>query len=129
MRVLLAKGGHDGHTVGFYILRDIFQAMGAEVIHFGFRTTPEAIAKAAVEEGVDFIGLSALIGYVPGFFEDLKNSLKSYGGSDIEIIGGGIMLPAHEKYIKETLGIKNIYVPGSSDFDEIVQNMKKRTGQ
>src|SRR3989344_3469449 len=126
VRVLLAKGGHDGHTVGFYILRDIFQAMGAEVIHFGFRTTPEAIAKAAVEEGVDFIGLSALIGYVPGFFEDLKNSLKSYGGSDIEIIGGGIMLPAHEKYIKETLGIKNIYVPGSSDFDEIVQNMKKR---
>src|SRR3989338_4271510 len=126
MRVLLAKGGHDGHTVGFYILRDIFQAMGAEVIHFGFRTTPEAIAKAAVEEGVDFIGLSALIGYVPGFFEDLKNYLKSYGGSDIEIIGGGIMLPAHEKYIKENLGIKNIYVPGSSDFGEIIQNMKKR---
>src|SRR3989344_1503479 len=126
VRVLLAKGGHDGHTVGFYILRDIFQAMGAEVIHLGFRTTPEAVAKAAVEEGVDFIGLSALIGYVPGFFEDLKNSLKSYGGSDIEIIGGGIMLPAHEKYIKENLGIKNIYVPGSSDFGEIIQNMKKR---
>ena len=73
VRVLLAKGGHDGHTVGFYILRDIFQAMGAEVIHLGFRTTPEAIAKAAVEEDVDFVGLSALIGYVPGFFEDLKN--------------------------------------------------------
>ena len=129
VRVLLAKAGHDGHTVGFYILRDIFQTMGAEVIHLGMGVTPEAIAKAAVEEDVDFVGLSALIGYVPGFFEDLKESLISYGGSHIEIIGGGIMLPAHEKYIKEKLGIKNIFVPGSSDFDEIIQNMKKRVGQ
>ena len=39
------------------------------------------------------------------------------------------MLSAHEKYIKEKLEIKNIYVPGSSDFDEIIQNMKKRVGQ
>ncbi len=125
-RIIMAKAGHDGHTVGFYILQDIFKAMGAEVIHLGFRATPEAIAKAAVEEDVDMIGLSALIGYVPGFFEDLKNNLKDLGRRDIEIIGGGIMLPAHEKMIREKLGIEKLFIPGASDFSRIIESLKEK---
>ncbi|MDO8523451.1 MAG: methylmalonyl-CoA mutase family protein [bacterium] len=129
VRVLLAKGGHDGHTVGFYALQDIFQTMGAEVVYLGFRATPETIAKAAAEEDVNLVGLSAMIGYVPGFFEDLQRCLKAVGRGDIEIIGGGIMLPSDEKMIKEKLGIKNIYVPGSSDFATIISNLKEKFGQ
>ncbi|OGF62434.1 hypothetical protein A2662_01565 [Candidatus Giovannonibacteria bacterium RIFCSPHIGHO2_01_FULL_45_33] len=138
VRVLIAKGGHDGHTVGFYALQDIFRAMGAEVIHLGLRTTPEIIAKAAAEENVDIVGLSAMVGYAPGFFEDLQKCLVNADKRppstkercpDIEIIGGGIMLPQDEKMIKEKLGIKNIYVPGSSDFSQVIANLKEKFGQ
>lgn len=129
VRVLIAKAGHDGHTVGFYAMQDIFRAMGAEVIHLGLQTTPEIIAKAAADEDVNMVGLSAMIGYAPGFFEDMQKCLRDAGRRDIEIIGGGIMLPQDEKFIKEKLGIKNIYVPGSSDFGQIIQNLKERFGQ
>jgi len=129
MRVLIAKGGHDGHTVGFYAMQDVFRAMGAEVIHLGLRTTPEVIAKAAAEEDVDMVGISAMIGYAPGFFEDIQKCLQEVGRRDIEIIGGGIMLPQDEKTIKEKLGIKNIYVPGTSDFGQIISNLKEKFGQ
>lgn len=129
VRVLIAKAGHDGHTVSFYALQDLFRAMGAEVIHLGLQTTPEIIAKAAAEEDVNMVGLSAMIGYAPGFFEDMQKCLRDAGRRDIEIIGGGIMLPQDEKFVKEKLGIKNIYVPGSSDFGQIIQNLKERFGQ
>lgn len=129
VRILMAKAGHDGHTRGFYILRDIFRAMGAEVIHLGLRATPEAIAKAAAEEDVKIVGLSAHIGYVPGFFQDLKEKLKEFGRRDIEIIGGGIMLPEHERIIKEELGIKKLFVPGpKSDFTHIIESLKEKFG-
>lgn len=129
VRILMAKAGHDGHTRGFYILREIFRTMGAEVIHLGFRVSPDAIAKAATEEDVDMVGLSAHIGYVPAFFEDLKNSLNKFGRGDIEIIGGGIMLPSHEKIIREKLGVKKLFVPGpNSDFSDIIDCLKKEYG-
>jgi len=129
VRILMAKAGHDGHTRGFYILRDIFRAMGAEVIHLGLRASPEAIAKAAAEEDVQMVGLSAHIGYVPGFFKDLQENLKSFGRRDIEIIGGGIMLPQHERIIKEKLGIKKLFVPGpTSDFSHIIESLKEKYG-
>ena len=35
---------------------------GMEVIYTGIRQTPEAIASAALQEGVDFVGLSCLSG-------------------------------------------------------------------
>lgn len=129
VRILMAKAGHDGHTRGFYILRDIFRVMGAEVIHLGLRATPEAIAKAAAEEDVKIVGLSAHIGYVPGFFQDLKEKLKEFGRRDIEIIGGGIMLPEHARIIKEELGIKKLFVPGpKSDFTHIIESLKEEFG-
>lgn len=129
VRILMAKAGHDGHTRGYYILRELFRTMGAEVIHLGFRVSPDAIAKAAAEEDVDMVGLSAHIGYVPAFFEDLKNSLDKFGRGDIEIIGGGIMLPSHEKIIREKIGVKKLFVPGpNSDFSDIIECLKKDYG-
>lgn len=126
VRVLLAKAGHDGHTVGFYALQTILKAMGAEVIHYGLRASPDAVAQAAVDEDVDILGLSAMTGDSPRFFADLTESLKSAFGEGIEIFGGGIMLPDGEKMVKEELKIKNIFISGSSDFGKIISRLKEK---
>ncbi len=61
-RILIAKPGLDGHDVGAKIIAMALRDAGAEVIYTGLRKTPETIAKIAVEEDVDAVGLSILTG-------------------------------------------------------------------
>jgi methylmalonyl-CoA mutase cobalamin-binding domain/chain len=124
VRILLAKAGHDGHTRGLYIFKDLFRAMGAEVIYLGLRCTPYAVAKAAVEEDVDVVGLSALIGFSPGFFQDLKEELRRFGRDDIIIVGGGLMLPEHYRFIREELGIQGIFLP-DTPLEDVIEAVKR----
>lgn len=111
VRILLAKGGLDGHTRGIWILADLFRAMGAEVVYAGLHCSMHEIAKAAVEEDVDAIGLSTHIGVPTVFYGRLKEELTRYGRDDILIIGGGIMLPDDQKQIEEQFGVGPIFLP------------------
>jgi len=121
-RILLTKVGLDGHMVGINIFRDLFRAMGAEVISLGLRCTPEMIAKAAVEEDVDLIAASVLTGFAPDCFKDLKRCMKTAGRADIPIIGGGIMLQKHQKKLAQC-GIKT-FLP-DTDYKEIIQVIRE----
>ncbi len=58
IRVLIAKPGLDGHDRGAKVVVRALRDAGMEVIYTGIRQTPEAIASAALQEGVDFVGLS-----------------------------------------------------------------------
>jgi methylmalonyl-CoA mutase C-terminal domain/subunit len=59
IRVLVAKPCHDrGAKVIARALRDA----GMEVIYTGLRQSPEMIVNAALQEDVDYIGLSILSG-------------------------------------------------------------------
>ena len=61
-RVLIGKVGLDGHDVGARVVARALADAGMEVIYTGLRQTPEMIAKAAIEEAVDLIGISILSG-------------------------------------------------------------------
>ena len=62
IRVLLAKPGLDGHDRGVTLVVRALRDAGMEVIYTGLRQTPEQIVSAALEEDVEFIGLSILSG-------------------------------------------------------------------
>jgi len=62
IRVLIAKPGLDGHDRGAKVIARALRDAGMEVIYTGIRQTPEQIANAAIQEGVDTVGLSSLSG-------------------------------------------------------------------
>ena len=114
VRFLLAKGGLDGHTRGIWILVDMLRAMGAEVVYAGLHCSMSEIAKAAVEEDVDAIGLSSHIGSPVVFYSRLKEELARYGRDDILISGGGIMLPDDHRFLEQELGVGPLFPPDTA---------------
>ena len=124
VRVLLAKGGLDGHTRGIWILADVFRYIGAEVVYAGLHCSMQEVAKAAVEEDVDAIGLSSHIGSPTIFYGRLKEELRKYGRDDILITGGGIMLPDDQRFMEESLGVGPLFPP-----DTPLQEVVARFGE
>jgi methylmalonyl-CoA mutase cobalamin-binding domain/chain len=69
IRVVLAKVGLDGHDRGVKVVARGLRDAGLDVINAGLWQTPEAVARTAVDEDADWLGLSLLSGahmtYVP----------------------------------------------------------------
>jgi methylmalonyl-CoA mutase C-terminal domain/subunit len=62
IRFLMAKPGLDGHDRGAKVVSMALRDAGIEVIYTGLHQTPEQVVNAAIQEDVDFIGLSILSG-------------------------------------------------------------------
>jgi len=65
VRVLVAKPGLDGHDRGAKVIARALRDAGFEVIYTGLHQTPEMIVNAAIQEDVDFVGLSSGVGSSP----------------------------------------------------------------
>jgi methylmalonyl-CoA mutase C-terminal domain/subunit len=75
--------------------------------------TPEQIVAAALQEDVDLIGLSALSGAHMYLFKRVLELLKANKADDVIVIGGGI-IPGKDIPELKKLGIKEIFLPGTS---------------
>ncbi len=118
IRVLIAKPGLDGHDRGAKVVARALRDAGFEVIYTGIRQTPKQIAMTAVQEDVDAVGLSCLSGAHKKLFPEVVKNLKSMGGEDILVFGGGIIPEDDIPFLKEQ-GIKEIFLPGSDTQDTI----------
>ena len=116
IRVMLAKVGLDGHDRGVKVVARALRDAGMEVIYTGIRQTPEAIASAAVQEGVDFVGLSSLSGAHNRLFPEVVRLLRRAGASGIAVFGGGVIPAADAAKLKKA-GVKEIFLPGASTQD------------
>jgi methylmalonyl-CoA mutase C-terminal domain/subunit len=124
IRVLVAKPGLDGHDQGAKVVVRGLMNAGFEVIYTGLRQTPMAVANAALEEGVDVIGLSSMAGSHLPFCRKLKPLLEEFGLADkVWMIGGNI--PAPDCAELRDLGFTGIF-PTSSKIAEIVAFIKER---
>jgi methylmalonyl-CoA mutase C-terminal domain/subunit len=86
---------------------------GIEVIYTGLHQTPEQIVNAAVQEDVDFIGLSILSGAHMTLVPRVIYLAKEKGIGDRFILAGGtIVLPEEIAELKK-LGVKEVFGPGS----------------
>ena len=113
IRVLVAKAGLDGHDRGAKVVARALRDAGFEVIYTGLHQTPEMIADAAVQEDVDAIGLSLLSGAHMTRFPAVLSELRSRGGDDIVLFGGGI-IPDEDRRSLETAGVAMLFTPGAS---------------
>jgi methylmalonyl-CoA mutase C-terminal domain/subunit len=113
IRVLIAKPGLDGHDRGAKIVARALRDAGFEVIYTGLHQTPEQVVATAIQEDVDAIGLSVLSGAHNYLFKRVLDLLKEKGAGDIVVFGGGIIPPEDIAALK-TLGVKEIFTPGSS---------------
>lgn len=118
IRVLIAKAGLDGHDRGAKVIARALRDAGMEVIYTGLHQTTENIVRAAIQEDVDCIGLSILSGAHMTLFPDLLEKLVQAQASDIAVFGGGI-IPKNDVEALKRLGVKEIFLPGTSTQDVI----------
>ena len=116
IRVLIAKPGLDGHDRGAKVVARALRDAGMEVIYTGIRQTPEAIASAAVQEGVDFVGLSSLSGAHNHLFPRVARLLRKFGARGVMVVGGGV-IPAMDVPRLKKAGIREIFPPGTPTQD------------
>jgi len=118
IRVLVAKPGLDGHDRGAKVVAAALRDAGMEVIYTGLHQTPEMIARAAVQEDVDVVGLSILSGAHLTLFPRIKSLLDEAGRGDVLVTGGGIIPPEDVESLRR-LGIGELFGPGTPTADLI----------
>lgn len=107
-RILVAKPGLDGHDIGAKIIALALRDAGAEVIYTGLRKTPDFIARIAVDEDVDAVGLSILSGSHVELVRQTRDSLAELGGADIPVFVGGT-IPREDREALAELGVTRIF--------------------
>ena len=123
IRVLVAKPGLDGHDVGAKLVCRALMAAGCEVTYTGLRQAPEAIARAAVQEGVDVVALSILSGAHLPLCAAVKTALGREQVADALLLVGGV-IPEQDRPALATLGFRGIF-PFGTQLDQVVQFIRE----
>ena len=89
VRFVTAASLFDGHDAAINIMRRILQSMGAEVIHLGHNRSVDEVVTAALQEDAQGIAISSYQGGHVEYFKYMIDLLKSRGGEDIQVFGGG----------------------------------------
>ena len=113
IRVLVAKPGLDGHDRGAKVIARALRDAGMEVIYTGLRQTPEMIVNAALQEDVEFIGLSILSGAHNAIVPRVMELLREKDMTDVKVIVGGI-IPDEDAVALKKMGVAAVFQPGAS---------------
>lgn len=126
IRVLMVKPGIDGHWRGAKIVTTALRNAGMEVIFTG-NMSPEAIAKVAVQEDVNVVGLSILAAGHMRIIQRVLNALQEERLEDIVVMVGGT-IPQDDIPLLKEMGVDGIFPPGSKT-DLIVKFVEEKMSQ
>ncbi|GAA5508710.1 cobalamin B12-binding domain-containing protein [Novipirellula caenicola] len=118
-RILLAKVGLDGHDRGVKVVARGLRDAGFHVIYSGLWQSIDAVAEAAQDEDVDWLGVSILNGAHMTLVPALLQELHRRDLDHIGVIVGGI-LPQQDQQKLIDLGARGCFGPGTS-IETIVQ--------
>jgi methylmalonyl-CoA mutase C-terminal domain/subunit len=122
-RILIGKPGLDGHDIGAKVIALTLRNAGAEVIYTGLRRSPDQIARVAVDEGVDALGLSILSGSHKELVSDVFARLRELDAADIKVFVGGTIPLEDQKDLRE-LGVAGVYT-SDMPLSEVVASLAK----
>jgi len=122
-RIVVAKPGLDGHDIGAKVIALALRDAGAEVIYTGLRKSPEHIARVAVDEGVDAVGLSILSGSHRELVRQVMDELKKLRAADIKVFVGGT-IPSDDVAALEGLGVRGVYT-SEQPLAEVIEKLAK----
>ncbi len=125
IRILMAKVGLDGHDLGARVVARGLLDAGMEVIYTGLRRTPDDVVRAAIEEDVDWIGVSILSGAHRVLLPKLRKLLDENGAEDIGIIAGGV-IPQEDIAGLASEGVSRVFLSGTP-IAEIVEYLNRET--
>ena len=127
IRCLIAKIGLDGHDRGAQVIARAFRDAGFEVVYSGLHRAPEEIVQAAVQEDVDVLGISILSGAHNTLVPKVVDGLESYGALDDTLILVGGIIPEKDKSELKSLGVTEIFGPGTP-MEETVEFVREHAG-
>jgi len=122
-RILVGKPGLDGHDVGTKIIALTLRDAGADVIYTGLRKTPDYIARVAVDEDVDAVGLSILSGSHKELVKLTREKLDEMGAGNVQIFVGGT-IPRQDYNALEQQGVTAIFT-SEMPLTEVVETVDK----
>ncbi len=114
LRILTAVPVCDGHDSAVTTINIELARHGIEVIYLGYHQSVAAIARAAVQEDVNVVGLSSYNGGHIVFFREVVEALRRSGNGDIPVFGGGggTITPADER-VMHRQGTDRIFFAGT----------------
>ncbi|EPY9100690.1 methylmalonyl-CoA mutase [Shigella dysenteriae] len=117
-RILIAKMGQDGHDRGAKVIASAYSDLGFDVDLSPMFSTPEEIARLAVENDVHVVGASSLAAGHKTQIPELVEALKKWGRKDICVVAGGVIPPQDYAFLQER-GVAAIYGPGTPMLDSV----------
>ncbi len=111
-RMLVAKMGQDGHDRGAKVVATAFADVGFDVDLSPMFSTPEEVARQAIENDVHVVGASSLAAGHKTLVPQLIDALKAEGADDIIVIAGGV-IPQQDYAFLEERGVALIFGPGT----------------
>lgn len=111
-RMLVAKMGQDGHDRGAKVIATAFADVGFDIDLAPLFSTPEEVAKQAVENDVHVVGVSSQAAGHKTLIPDLISELKKVGAEDIIVVCGGV-IPKQDYDFLYSAGVKGIFGPGT----------------
>jgi methylmalonyl-CoA mutase C-terminal domain/subunit len=107
----MARLGMDAHWRGSIVVARALRDAGMEVIYVG-NQTPSNIVKMAVQEDVDFIGLSSLSGNHLELVPKVIALIKEQNLDHMKVIFGGTVAPDDIPVLKQ-VGVAEVFGPGT----------------
>jgi methylmalonyl-CoA mutase len=111
-RMLVAKMGQDGHDRGAKVVATAFADVGFDVDLSPMFSTPDEVARQAIENDVHVIGASSLAAGHKTLVPELIHALKAQGADDIIVIAGGVIPQQDYQYLYDR-GVTLIFGPGT----------------
>jgi len=111
-RMLVCKMGQDGHDRGAKVIATAFADVGFDIDLSPMFSTPEEVARQAIENDVHVVGASSLAAGHKTLVPQLVEELRKQGADDIVVIAGGV-IPRQDYDALYGAGVKCIFGPGT----------------
>jgi methylmalonyl-CoA mutase len=111
-RILVAKMGQDGHDRGQKVIATAFADLGFDVDVGPLFSTPDEVARQAIEADVHVVGVSSLAAGHLTLVPALKEALAAAGRPDIMVVVGGVIPPQDVEPLRAA-GAAAVFTPGT----------------